>query len=146
MLRASRLLAAAAALPLLAGCSTVTMNGNAVRTPEAPVIAAMTQPVRTQQGLVHGVSSRIEGVTVFRGVPFAAPPVGDLRWQPPQAPVSWSGVRDASQYGAPCIQTPAPQRFPVNPATDLGNAPPPSEDCLFLNIWTPAQAAGEKLP
>ena len=146
MLRASRLLAAAAALPLLAGCSTVTVNGNAVRTPEAPVIAAMTQPVRTQQGLVHGVSSRIEGVTVFRGIPFAAPPVGDLRWQPPQAPVSWSGVRDASQYGAPCIQTPAPQRFPVNPATDLGNAPPPSEDCLFLNIWTPAQAAGEKLP
>ena len=141
-LRASRLLTAAAALPL-AACAAY----------QSPAIAqaaggevGIAEPVATQQGLLQGTEGKLPGITVFKGIPFAAPPVGDLRWKPPVEPAAWSGVRDASEYGAPCIQTPAPERFPVNSATDLGNAPAPSEDCLFLNIWTPARTSDEKLP
>jgi para-nitrobenzyl esterase len=106
----------------------------------------LTQPVRTQQGLVQGEPGKLPGVTVFKGIPFAASPVGDLRWKQPQEPKSWQGVRDATKFGDVCVQPPAPQRFPPNGATDTPNFTGMSEDCLTLNIWTPAKKAGEKLP
>lgn len=108
--------------------------------------AQLSNPVPTQQGLVRGAPGKIEGVTVFKGIPFAAPPVGELRWKQPQPPASWEGVRDATEYGDVCVQNPAPQRFPPNAATDTPNFTGMSEDCLTLNIWTPAKSAGEKLP
>lgn len=108
--------------------------------------APLTQPVRTQQGLVQGAPGKLAGITVFKGIPFAAPPVGELRWKQPQAPQAWQGVREANEYGHVCVQNPAPQRFPPNAATDSENFTGMSEDCLTLNIWTPAKAAGEKLP
>lgn len=72
----------------------------------------------------------------FRGIPFAAPPVGELRWKPPQAVSSWNGTRQATEFGAACSQLPA-SWFPNIPS---------SEDCLFLNVWTPQLAANAKLP
>ncbi|WP_082553670.1 carboxylesterase/lipase family protein [Altererythrobacter sp. Root672] len=114
-----------------------------------PAIAgaqSLSGPVQTQQGKVQGAPGKVEGVTVFKGIPFAAPPVGDLRWAQPQQPVKWNGVRDATKFGDVCVQPPAPQRFPPNGATDSPNFTGMSEDCLTLNIWTPAKKAGEKLP
>jgi para-nitrobenzyl esterase len=138
----SALIAAPLALAL-AGCTTVE-----VAEAEAAVAGnTMLAPVRTEQGLVQGAPGKQPGVTAFKGIPFAAAPVGDLRWQPPQPAPAWQGVRDATAYGDVCVQNPAPQRFPPNSATDIPeNFTGMSEDCLNLNIWTPAKAAGENLP
>ncbi|HEY2480577.1 MAG TPA: carboxylesterase family protein [Caulobacteraceae bacterium] len=81
-----------------------------------------------------------DGVSVFRGVPFAAPPVGPLRWRPPQASAAWAGVREATRFGPAC-----PQGHPhgIVDVVPYGGAPPPtSEDCLTLNVWAPAPATG----
>ena len=75
---------------------------------------------------------------VFRGVPYAAAPVGELRWKPPQPLTAWAGVRPATQFGAYCMQLPL---FRLELRSHRM-----SEDCLFLNVWTPARTAGEKLP
>ncbi|MDF0541371.1 carboxylesterase family protein [Sphingobium sp. H39-3-25] len=89
----------------------------------------------TLQGKVRGGSA--DGVEYFMGIPYAAPPVGDLRWREPQMPASWVDVRDATKPGAICPQV-------VRPGS---TEPAPSEDCLFINIWRPAGAkAGAKLP
>jgi para-nitrobenzyl esterase len=80
-----------------------------------------------------------EGVAVFRGIPFAAPPVGPLRWRPPQPPPAWPGVRDATHFGAACLQGHPAGRADVTP---YGGAPEPtSEDGLTLNVWAPIAAA-----
>ena len=76
------------------------------------------------------------GSAAFLGIPYAAPPVRDLRWKPPQPVHPWSGVRSAAEFGAACPQLPA-RWFP-----DIGW----NEDCLYLNVWTPRLAAGSKLP
>ncbi|MBV9840770.1 MAG: carboxylesterase/lipase family protein [Sphingomonadaceae bacterium] len=78
------------------------------------------------------------GVTVFRGVPFAAPPVGDLRWRRPDPPRSWPGIRDATAFGPIAPQTISPRQL----ARSGGRM---DEDCLYLNVWTPA-ADGAKRP
>ncbi|WP_296945198.1 carboxylesterase/lipase family protein [uncultured Massilia sp.] len=87
------------------------------------------------------VAGRVAGgVASWKGMPFAAPPVGALRWRAPQPAAPWDGVRDASAYGADCMQLPFP-----SDAAPLGTAP--AEDCLFVNVWKPARArAGGKLP
>lgn len=141
----SALIAAPFALAL-AACTTAQVNEAGAAVAAAPAGSAMLTPVRTQQGLVQGAPGKLAGVTAFKGIPFAAAPVGDLRWKPPQAAAAWSGVRDATQYGDVCVQNPAPDRFPPNAATDTPNFTGMSEDCLNLNIWTPARAAGENLP
>ena len=78
-------------------------------------------------------------VLSFKGIPFAAPPVGDLRWRPPQPAAQWHGVRNAGQYGADCMQLPFP-----SDAAPLGT--PPAEDCLYLNVWRPAAPSAGPLP
>jgi para-nitrobenzyl esterase len=87
-------------------------------------------------------------VRVFKGLPFAAPPVGALRWQPPQPVAKWDGVRDASRFGNVCIQPPGPTEGPgarLNIAV-LPDSPPLGEDCLYLNVWTGAASAAERRP
>jgi len=99
---------------------------------------AAAQTVMTRSGAVSGVTQA--GVTAFRGIPYAAPPVGPLRWRPPQPPAPWKGVRAASETGPACMQPPLP-------GEDRGSNPAISEDCLYLNIWRPAVATtGAKRP
>ncbi len=106
--------------------------------------AAITHPVKTTDGLVSGVPGELPGVTVFKGIPFGAAPVGDLRWKPPQPVTPWTGVRAADHFGNVCLQ-PHGQGRP-NVTVDEPDSPPMSEDCLNLNVWTPAKKAGEKRP
>ena len=106
----------------------------------------LSEPVRTASGLVAGVPGNVAGVAAFKGIPFGAPPVGELRWKPPQPVTAWDGVRAGDKYGPVCMQPRQPQRVPNNRAVDLPDSPPISEDCLYLNVWTPAASANAKLP
>ena len=84
--------------------------------------------IKVEGGMIQGVPSAASDVTVFRGIPYAAPPVGDLRWKRPQPVVKWKGVKVADTFSNNTVQ---------------------SEDCLYLNVWTPANAVGNqnsKLP
>jgi len=107
--------------------------------------AAISDPVKTEYGQLSG-ATLASGVRAFKGIPFAAPPVGDLRWKEPQPPAKWEGVRKADQFGNVCVQAKAPNRAPVNVTTDLPDSPAMSEDCLNLNVWTPAKGTGDRLP
>lgn len=90
----------------------------------------------TEKGEISGVSEN--GIGVYKGIPFASPPVGDLRWRPPAEPASWKGVRKADAFAPACMQ---------DGVSMPGEAPPKvSEDCLYLNIWTPAKSTREHLP
>lgn len=101
-------------------------------------LAAVENPqATTTAGVVEGVNE--SGVAVFRGVPYAAPPVGDLRWRVPQPVEAWTGVRDAKDFG------PNPMQKPVFGDMAFGTKVN-SEDCLYLNIWTPATSTDAKLP
>jgi len=98
--------------------------------PWAPVVWAIDEPVQLTHGLVSGVELD-DGMTVFRGIPFAAPPVAELRWKAPQPPIRWEGVRPADTFGPACLQ---------------GRDVFKSEDCLYLNVWTKAESLDEGLP
>lgn len=94
--------------------------------------------VQTKNGLLRGKSNA--EVASFKGIPYAAPPVGQFRWRPPQPVKPWEGIRDASKYGANCAQS----GWGAAPGTIADNS---SEDCLYLNLWKPANAKPEeKLP
>jgi para-nitrobenzyl esterase len=107
------------------------------------VDAAIEDPVRLDAGLVAGGETAPSGVRAFRGLPFAAPPIGENRWRAPQPVEPWEGTRDASEFGDVCIQPPGQGR--VNIAAMEGS-PPMSEDCLYLNVWTAAESASDRLP
>jgi para-nitrobenzyl esterase len=98
--------------------------------------AAVPAPVHFDGGWAQGTTEN--GMTVYEGIPFAAPPVGPLRWRDPQPPASWSGVLHADHFGPSCIQ--AHLRMPGMPPMHM------SEDCLYLNVWTPAKSAYARLP
>lgn len=128
---------------LLLASTTACTTMDAATTANA---VGTSTPIATQNGLVQGTTGKLDGITVFKGIPFAAAPVGDLRWEQPKPASNWSGVRDASKWGDSCVQNPAPQRFPTNSATDMPDSPGISEDCLFLNVWTPAESSDADLP
>jgi para-nitrobenzyl esterase len=103
----------------------------------ASTASAQVKEADVTGGRVAGVVAN--GISAFKGIPFAAPPVGALRWKAPQPVNPWTGARQASAYGPACVQD---ATFPK-----LFGAPPTlSEDCLYLNVWTPAKSASEALP
>jgi para-nitrobenzyl esterase len=91
--------------------------------------AAIDDPVHVDSGMISGVATTSADVRVFKGVPFAAPPTGDLRWRAPKPAAHWDGVRKADQFSPVCMQ-----------------GTTGSEDCLYLNVWTGAKSASEKRP
>jgi para-nitrobenzyl esterase len=94
--------------------------------------------VKVEGGLVEGTSEN--GLTVYRGIPFAAPPVGDLRWRAPQPAAKWDGVRRADKFAPACMQAAPPRSAGADPGPGM------SEDCLYLNVWTPAKSTRERIP
>jgi para-nitrobenzyl esterase len=117
------LLVAALALGLLAaGCGGTTESLAQVRLDSGPITGAQEA-----------------GIWSFKGIPYAAPPVGDLRWEPPQPVTSWTEPRSCTSFGAACPQPKSGELFYL----DVG---PTSEDCLYLNVWSPARSGIERLP
>lgn len=102
--------------------------------------------VKTKQGVVAGAEA--DGIRTFKGIPYAAPPVGPLRWKPPQAPVKWSGARDATKFGPPCptfdttkyAQAKRKSALGYDIFYDVPLAPGSTEDCLTLDVWAPKNA------
>ena len=106
-------------------------------------MAAVNGTVKTDGGLLEGVAMP-SGIRVFKGIPYAAPPVGDLRWKPPQPAKSWAGVRKADKFSDSCMQALRRTGYPWTKEFMVQNDA--SEDCLGLNVWTGAKAASEKRP
>lgn len=103
--------------------------------------------VETNYGKVKGAVNQNGTVISFKGIPYAAPPIGDLRWKEPQPPIAWDGVRDASDFCASCMQNLVHSHLPNGPWTEefmVQNSV--SEDCLFLNIWAPAKVSEGNIP
>ena len=148
----------------LVALAAATSVGTAARA-QAPSIA------KVESGELQGVAD--DGVVSFKGIPFAAPPVGDLRWRPPQPAAKWTGVRPATDFAPDCMQgrfggpppgaggragappaqgtapTPAPAASPAPAppaAAPVSVVRPPSEDCLYLNVWRPADQNARALP
>jgi para-nitrobenzyl esterase len=104
--------------------------------------SAAAAPVKTEGGLVEGTVA--DGLMIYRGIPFAAPPVGDLRWRPPQPAAKWSGTIQADKFAPSCMQGGGAPNAKAKATAPQG--PGTSEDCLYLNVWTPSKSAGDRLP
>ncbi|MDB4906116.1 MAG: Carboxylesterase type [Gemmatimonadetes bacterium] len=101
--------------------------------------SSKAQPTaRTVNGAVRGVALPT-GIALFKGIPFAAPPTGDRRWKPPAAAASWKGIRDATRFASQCMQWRVYSDMMFRNEAN-------SEDCLYLNVWTPAPSARRKMP
>lgn len=120
-------LAVLLAVAALVGCSSA---------PEMPVLTI-------EGGQIQGVTTDIKGVTVYRGIPYAAPPIGENRWRAPQPVIPWEGVKVCDTFGHPPFQG---AHYPGNYTTEwgYGDEAPYSEDCLYLNVWTTASGQPEK--
>ena len=108
-----------------------------------PATDAAVVTVKTQSGILSGAPVA-GGVTAYLGIPYAAPPVGDLRWKPPQPALKWDGVRKADKFGTSCMQNQAGSRLPWT--EEFMTQGPIGEDCLFLNVWTAARTPGARVP
>ncbi|WP_375418787.1 carboxylesterase/lipase family protein [uncultured Hymenobacter sp.] len=124
--------------PLLASFLLAQLSLPAVAQPKKAAASAATPQVSVANGKLEGTTAA-SGIRVFRGVPFAAPPVGERRWRAPQPVKSWTGVRPAKEFGPRAMQLPVfgDMNFRSNGV---------SEDCLYLNVWTPAKASRERRP
>ena len=97
---------------------------------------AASPVVRTDAGLIQGVAD--DNILVYKGIPFARPPIGNLRWRPPQPPKHWNGLLKADHFPSQCSQLGPP--LPTMPEE------PTSEDCLYLNVWAPRELRKVKRP
>ena len=120
----------------LSACSLVFVAAVAVATLFGA--QAADDVVRVASGLISGGRGADQAIRVFKGIPFAAPPVGSRRWMPPQPVTPWAGVRNADRFSAMCMQPPRPSA-----GSNLHDGTPEAinEDCLYLNVWTPAPTA-----
>lgn len=125
----------AGVITLLAACAQKAPTAATAAAPKGPPVVA------TRDGEVSGVEQN--GAYAYLGIPFAAPPVGDRRWKAPAPPETWQGVREGSKSSAACYQEPPATFGPFTPEFIISL--PMSEDCLYLNVWTPARHA-EPLP
>src|SRR5580693_9170048 len=100
----------------------------------ASLNAAIDAPVPLDSGMISGITGTNTDVRVFKGIPFAAPPIGNLRWRAPQPVAHWDGVRKGDEFGPICMQA----------AGRGGASTKMSEDCLYLNVWTAANAPTER--
>ena len=123
--------------------SSVVTHTRVLASP-VPSPAGLQEPIVVDGGLISGTPTPqwTYGVRLFRGIPYAAPPVGDLRWRPPQPVIPWQGVKAVDHFSPVCMQ---------NPTDTGGNAwreglVPVSEDCLYMNVWTPAKSPSDRLP
>jgi len=123
-------------LPLALACSSAAGAGASSVKPAVPPAS-----IQIESGQVAGVDGADHSIAVFKGIPYAAPPVGELRWRPPQPPLAWSGVRLASTFSKSCTQELRRSLLPWTEEFMLGNDV--SEDCLALNVWVPARAVGD---
>ena len=94
--------------------------------------------VQTANGMLEGVNA--SGIKIFKGIPFARPPLGNLRWREPQPVENWAGVRKADKFGSRPMQIRASYSDMVFRSDSI------SEDCLYLNVWTPAKSPAARLP
>jgi para-nitrobenzyl esterase len=102
-------------------------------------LAAGSDRVKTANGTVEGTGAQSNGVRAFKGIPFAAPPVGGLRWKAPQPVQNWTGVKETKKFGPRCMQS--------NVFGDMNfRSDGMGEDCLYLNVWTPAKSTNDRLP
>ena len=122
------------------------MKASTLILPAIAVCAVAIQPsfaadrVKTANGILESTDAPKDGVRSFKGIPFGQPPVGDLRWREPQPVKNWNGIRKANQFGPRCMQR-------TSPGADYWfRSNGMSEDCLYLNVWTPAKSGKEKLP
>ena len=114
------------------------VNMMAVALAASSAAAGAAPEVATRSGVVRGTATADGRVRVFKGIPYAATTAGEFRWKEPRPAAPWKGAREAAQYGPQCMQGPI---FP-----DITFPGPPSEDCLSVNLWTPAKGASERLP
>ena len=108
------------------------------KAPEAKAEVSEALPLTTTVAVTGGTIEGVEqdGILIYKGIPFAAPPVGDLRWKAPAPVLPWTGVKKADAFCSACMQA----------SGAMGNTAPVGEDCLYLNVWTPAKKADEKIP
>ncbi len=124
-------------LPVLVSCNDDEKDTSSQGTPAATESDLLVDPIKLDAGYVSGTTVGEPGkeVRIYRGVPYAAPPVGDLRWKPPQPVEPWTGIRECTAFSDSAAQV------------EVGFAPgPKSEDSLYLNVLTPAKKTGERLP
>ncbi len=122
---------------LMVSCNTAK-EGNAMNT-------TLTDTVKIEPGLISGLKTSDGVVHIYKGIPFAAPPVGDLRWKAPQPVKAWDGIKKCDKFSASAIQT-DPVPFGVYTEEFLAPRSPLSEDCLYLNVWTAAKSNTERRP
>lgn len=118
------------------------MVSSNMKAPAQPT--ALKDPIKTDAGLIAGstmIGEAGKAVRIYKGIPYAAPPVGDLRWKAPQPVTPWTGVKQVTEFTPWCTQI-----FPT--MKWMGSIPESgmSENCLYLNVLTPAKAASDKLP
>jgi para-nitrobenzyl esterase len=107
--------------------------------------ALLSELVQLQEGQIKGVKEAESSLISYKGIPFAAPPVGELRWKAPQALEPWEGILECDAFGPSPVQG-KPMAFMFWSEEFLIPAEPISEDCLYLNVWTEAETTEEKLP